>query len=59
MLASFNDLSPVPYLDEMLTFPKTNFGKNFNQNTKLFIKENAFENVYLRNGSHFVQASMC
>ena len=32
---------------------------NFNQNTKLFIQENAFENVVSKKGGHFVLASMC
>ena len=28
---------------------------NFNQNTKFFIQENAFENIVCQNGGHFVQ----
>ena len=37
----------------------TNSKWNFNRNSYILIKENAFEKVILENGGHLVLASMC
>ena len=37
----------------------TNFSDFFYRNYNIFIQENAFESVRLRNGGHVVSASMC